>query len=206
MARATKAAARIFLFPFFNLETQGAENLPRDSAFVLLPKHQRWEDIPLLSFASPRTLYWVAKHELFQNGLSSWFMKSVGAIPLNRKRPLESRRELKALIHYLRQGEGVVVFPEGTYYRGTMGPGHEGVVRLILSRMNLPFVPVGIQYTQGVRTSVSIRFGASYCPDVGEDAASFIQQMMEEIARLSGLTPNPVSRRAAETAENTLKT
>lgn len=185
--RATRATGRILLSPFFRLETEGAENLPKDCAFVLLPKHQRWEDIPLLSLASPRPLYYVAKYELFRNGLSAWFIRSLGGIPLNRKKPLESRRALKAVIGHLRQGEGMVVFPEGTYYRGTVGPGQQGVVRLILSRIQLPFVPVGIQYSPGARTPVRIRFGEKfYGKDYGS-AAAFVEGMMGEIARLSGL-------------------
>ena len=52
-----KFLARILLLPFFRLETDGLHNLPRDSAFILLPKHQRWEDIPLLGLATPRPLY-----------------------------------------------------------------------------------------------------------------------------------------------------
>ena len=83
--------ARTFLFPFFRLNITGKENLPRKSAFVLLPKHQRWEDIPLLGLSTPRPLYYLAKHELFKNALGNWFFRGLGGVPLNRERPLESR-------------------------------------------------------------------------------------------------------------------
>ena len=96
--------------PFFRLETDGIENLPQKSAFILLAKHQRWEDIPLLSLATPIPLYYVAKYDLFKNPISNWFLRSLGGIPLNRQRPLESRRSLQAIIGFLKKGEGVVVF------------------------------------------------------------------------------------------------
>lgn len=50
---------------------------------------------------------YVAKHELFTNPLSNWFLGSLGGIPLNRDRPLESRRSIRAMIEFLREGEGV---------------------------------------------------------------------------------------------------
>jgi 1-acyl-sn-glycerol-3-phosphate acyltransferase len=92
---------RVLLTPFFRIEVTGLKNLPRDRAFILLPKHQRWEDIPLLGLATPRPLFYIAKYELFKNALSNWLISSLGGIPLNRQRPLESRRFLQATIELL---------------------------------------------------------------------------------------------------------
>jgi 1-acyl-sn-glycerol-3-phosphate acyltransferase len=184
----TKNAGRILLSPFFRLKADGKEKLPQKSSFILLPKHQRWEDIPLLALAVPRPLYYVAKYELFTNCLSNWYLRSVGGIPLNRQRPLESRRSIKALIEFLKKGEGIVVFPEGTYYRGRMGRGQTGMVRLILSRLKLPFIPVGINYSrQGARTLVHIRFGNAFYGDSSASANEFLDRIMKEIAQLSGM-------------------
>ena len=186
--KATKTTSRILLSPFFRLETEGTENLPQESAFILLPKHQRWVDIPLLSLATPRPLYYVAKYDLFKNPLSNWFIRSLGGIPLNRQRPLESRQSLKAIIKFLSKGEGVVVFPEGTYYRNKIGPAHAGIVRLILSRFSIPFIPVGMNYSgKGIRTLVRINFGKVIYSDPSASAGPFLDNMMKEIAGLSGL-------------------
>jgi 1-acyl-sn-glycerol-3-phosphate acyltransferase len=183
-----KNVARILLLPFFCLKTYGKENLPQKSAFVLLPKHQRWEDIPLLGLGTPRPLYYVAKHELFKTPLSSWFFRGLGGIPLNRERPLESRKFLRAMIEILKRGEGFVVFPEGTYYRGTVGPAHVGVIRLILSHLELPFVPVGINYMRkGWRTVVTINFGKPVYANSRASASEFLDLVMADIAQLSGL-------------------
>ena len=186
--RLIKTFSRLLLFPFFCIEIRGLEYLPKHSAFILLPKHQRWEDIPLLAIATPRLLFYIAKNELFGNPLSAWFLKSLGGIPLNRQRPLESRRYLTGTVALLQEGEGVVVFPEGTYYPDKMGPGQAGVVRLILSRLSLPFIPVGIRYSsKGWRTRVRINFGRAFCADPSASSDTFLELMMEEIARLSGL-------------------
>ncbi len=182
-----KFLARILLLPFFCLKANGLQNLPRDSAFILLVKHQRWEDIPLLGLASPRPRYYIAKNELFKNSLSNWFCTALGGIPLNRKRPLESRRYLQATVKFLQNGAGVVIFPEGTYYRDKMGPGQIGMVKFVLSRLTLPFVPVGINYANdGWRTRVRIRFGKAFHAEPASAADTLLKRMMNEIAGLSG--------------------
>ena len=185
--RLTKPTARVFLSPVFRVKTRGQENLPNKRGFILLPKHRRWEDIPLLSLATPRHLYYVAKYELFLNPISRWFVSSLGGIPLNRSRPLESRKSLKRMLDLLEKEEGIVVFPEGTYYRSRMGPGHVGLIKMILSRSIAPFIPVGINYeSKSARTLVEINFGRPVYKSSSDGVEGFVGQMMKEIARLSG--------------------
>ena len=186
--RTARIVSRIALTPFFSLKTEGAENLPPKDAFVLLPKHQRWEDIPLVGLAVSRPLNYVAKYELFRDPVISCFLKSLGGISLNRKNPLKSRHSLNNVIELLRKGEGVVVFPEGTYFRNAMGPGQSGMIQLIISRLDLPFIPTGISYSGGrYRTEVSIKFGNPVYAESGISVNEFMNGMMAEIARLSGL-------------------
>ncbi|MFH1349544.1 MAG: lysophospholipid acyltransferase family protein [Pseudomonadota bacterium] len=188
LVRFTKIIAKPILYPFFRIKTGGTENLPRNSAFILLPKHQRWEDIPLLGLATPRPLYYVAKYELFLNPFSSWYLSSLGGIPLNRERPLASRRSLRGMIEALGRGEGVVIFPEGTYYESRMGPGHVGLIKMVRSRFKLPFIPVGITYAREKRRiSVKISFGRPFYESSGKKNQEFLDEIMEEIARLSHL-------------------
>jgi 1-acyl-sn-glycerol-3-phosphate acyltransferase len=184
----TRCIARIVLAPFFRPDIRGTEHLPPRGAFILAPKHQRWVDIPLISLAVPRPLYYVARDDLFDAPLSNWLVRSLGGIPLNRRRPLETRESLRELERYLRKGEGIVVFPEGTYYVNEMGPGRVGMIRFILSRFFIPFVPVGIYYAKKrVRTPVRITFGEPRYPDPAISPVSFLSTLMEEIERLSGI-------------------
>ena len=188
LLHATKMLGRTCLPMFFQIETSGRSHLPTGSAFVLLSKHQRWEDIPLLGLSTPRPLYYMAKYELFRNPAVGWFLSSLGGVPLNRSRPLESRRSLRRMLELLQDGEGIVVFPEGTYHAGKMGLGRPGLVRMVLTRMTPLFVPVGIVYSrQGIRTRVRITFGRPVCKQAAMPVTEFLDRMMAEIARLSGL-------------------
>ena len=183
-----KGVARIVLAPFFETHVAGRENVPQTGSFVLLPKHQRWEDIPLLGLASPVVLYYVAKNELFRNPLSNWFMTSLGGIPLDRRRPLASRNSIKAIVGLLKGEAGVVVFPEGTYYRNRMGLGHAGLIRLIHSEIEVPFIPVGIRYSrEGMRRRVDIKFGKALYRESSTEPEVFLAAAMKAIRFLSGL-------------------
>jgi 1-acyl-sn-glycerol-3-phosphate acyltransferase len=183
-----KSLAELCLRPFFRIEVWGLKNLPLEEAFVLAPKHRRWEDIPLLGMATPRPLYYMAKIELFRNPLTGWFLGALGGIPLDRARPLATRESLRRMIGYLKAGEGVVVFPEGTYFADSLGPGRVGLIRMIHARFHIPFVPVGVRYgREGPRTRVEIHYGAPIWGGSASSPKALTDRIMQEIGRLSGL-------------------
>jgi 1-acyl-sn-glycerol-3-phosphate acyltransferase len=185
---AVRTAARLALAPFFSMKVEGLEHLPAQSGFILLPKHQRWVDVPLMAFACPRPLYFVAKKELFETVAANWFFRGLGGISLNRSRPLESRLSLKAIHGLLDRGDGLVVFPEGTYCPGKVGPGRAGMIRFVCSRSNAPLVPAGIRYhARGARSVVSIAFGKAVAPDAFGNIPVLVDRVMESISVLSGL-------------------
>jgi 1-acyl-sn-glycerol-3-phosphate acyltransferase len=188
--RLTRLLARFILWTLFAVRRDGVHHLPETGGFVLLPKHQRWEDIPLLALACPRPLYYVAKAELFASNFKRRIFTALGGIPLDRQRPMASRDHLRIMMAFLSSGEGIVVFPEGTYYPDRMGSGRIGVVRMLLSRIKGPFIPVGIRYVRGPwRTRVCIRFGEAVYGPSRSGPADFANRMMREIANLSGLAP-----------------
>jgi len=107
---------------------------------------------------------------------------------LNREQPLKSRGSIRAMIEFLEKGEGVVVFPEGTYYKNKMGPGKTGMVRLLVSRLSFPLIPVGINYSRrGFRILVRVRFGEPIYPNRETAPNSILDRVMKKIALLSGL-------------------
>jgi len=188
LCRLVKRITKISFRPFYHIQVEGQKRLPRKDACILLPKHQRWQDIPIIATATPRPLYYIAKHELFINRLTGGFLESLGGIPLNREAPMKSRGSIRALIQFLKKGEGVVIFPEGTYYVNRMGPGKPGMLRLILSRMVFPLVPVGVRYGDGQpRTPVRVCFGNPIYPDRNVPPDALLGRVMKEIALLSRL-------------------
>lgn len=183
--RAVYCMTDLFLTPFFKLNVGGTHHIPSCRGCILLPKHQRWQDIPLLGLAAGRPLYYVAKYELFQNSSIRQLLLALGGIPLNREQPLNTRKSFRACVEALAQGEGLTLFPEGTYFQNRMGQGRSGMLRYILNRVSVPLIPVGIQYRRlGWREEVFIRFGA---PIKDTQDPAVLSQVMIRIAELSGL-------------------
>ncbi|MBN2061454.1 MAG: 1-acyl-sn-glycerol-3-phosphate acyltransferase [Deltaproteobacteria bacterium] len=186
--RATKALAGIFLFPFFRVQTSGSENISENGSFVLLVKHQRWEDIPLLGLSVKRELYYVAKSELFANPISRCYISSIGGVPLDRKNPARSHSSIGLITEFLRDGEGIVIFPEGTYFKGHMGPIRVGLIKHIISSVPAIFIPVGFEYSgRRWRRSVQIRIGKPIRGEGINDLNRLVDYAGREISRLSGL-------------------
>ena len=186
---AIKSLAEVLLPLFFTMEVTGIKNIPQRGGFILLPKHRRWQDVPLLGLAIPTLLYFIAKHELFSNPAFKYVLRSLGGIPLNRETPLKSRKELNWMLKLLREGQKLVIFPEGTYFRDRMGQGKMGLIRMIISRQAVRFVPVGISYKRkGFRTNVRINIGRTAYGDSSTDLELFFRNIMKEIGQLSGFS------------------
>ena len=82
----------------------------------------------------------------------------------------------------------MVVFPEGTYYPNRMGLGKGGILKLIISRLALPLIPVGVCYRKkGLRTRVSVSFGKPVFHKKQTSGDETLEQVMKAIADLSGL-------------------
>ncbi len=174
----------------FRMQVDHARRVPAKGAFLMLAKHQRWEDIPLVGLAVSRPLVYVAKHELFEHRLAGAMIRALGGISLNRRMPMRSRSSLRQIQGALTCGAGVVLFPEGTYYPRRMGPGHLGMVRFILQRRDIPVISVGLHYGRSRRRrTVRIRFGPPRYRPVPLGLGAFLGDRMAEIARLSGLPP-----------------
>jgi 1-acyl-sn-glycerol-3-phosphate acyltransferase len=183
-----KTVLRLLFAPFGGFLVEGAANIPTRGGFLLLPKHQRWVDIPYLGMACPRRLCYVAKVELFQTRLGNRIFTSLGGIPLDRRRPIATRHSLRAIRDTLKRGCGVVVFPEGTYVPGRVGGGRRGLLRYLMQNAPVPLIPVGIDY--GVlagRRTVTLRFGPPQRPQYGVRVEALLDDILDRIARLSGL-------------------
>lgn len=179
---------------FYHFEVSGRNHLPDSGPAIILPKHQYWTDIPLIGLAfSGVQLNYMAKQELFRFPLISHFLMALGGIPLDRQAPIKSMDSFRHLAYLLKKGQRVVMFPEGTYYRGVVGRGRSRLIRMVLALQErdkfpapIPFIPVGIIYGgNAVRKTVSIAIGAPlYGTEAGE-AKTFTRTIMEAIARLS---------------------
>ena len=197
----TKAIAAIIFRLCYRLRVQGIENIPGHGPAIILPKHQYWTDIPIVSVALTPQLNYVAKTELFTFPFVKPFLSLLGGIPVDRETTTKTMGSFRYILQLLRGKEYLVIFPEGTYYRGKVGKGKSRLIQMILRRHDnletdetqttgdhVPFVPVGIHYgRKGLRKLVDVKIGRPIFAEDGE-APRLTNQIIESIALLSGLT------------------
>ena len=130
----------------YRLRVRGLENVP-EGGFVLAANHtSNFDPWPLgIPFLPDRQLRFMAKAELF-NPVLAPFLRAGGAFKVRRgEGDVEAMRTAVELV---REGEIVVMFPEGTRQtkglvkRRTARP-HTGAARIALTA-NAPLVPVAI--------------------------------------------------------------
>ena len=177
----------------YRLRVQGLEHLPLSGPAIICPKHQRWEDIPMVGAALPLPLHYIAKAELFRYPFIRELLGAWGGVPVDRERPRATLSSFKRLLPLLQQGAYIVLFPEGTYVRGAVGPGKHRLIQMLLKLQHrdglglLPFIPVGVSYlpqTWGYRVEVSL--GPALYAARPKQAPDLTSGLMQQIARLSG--------------------
>lgn len=182
----------------YRIQVQGKENIPTEGPGVLLPKHQYWTDIPIVGVAAWRPVSYIAKQELFVYPGVRHFLRGLGGIPLDRANPVKTLDSFRHLERLLLGKEFVVIFPEGTYYPGSMGRGKHRLIESILrfqermkgeGKQALPFIPMGIHYQEKkVRPEVRVKIGPPLFAHGKTEAQEFTRVIVGEIARLSGLS------------------
>ena len=187
----TKRLAQFVFSFFYHLEIERRGALPDRGPVIILPKHQYWTDIPIVSLSFGPLLYFVAKKELFKYPLVRHYLSLAGGIPVDRKQSIRTLDSFKNLLSLLRAGERIVIFPEGTYFREIVGSGKSRLLQMILRfqkelNYRIPFIPVGIRYGKRTRwrRRVEICIGHPLYAELESDAASLTHQVMEEIGRL----------------------
>ena len=127
----------------WKFRVEGIENLP-PGGVVLVANHQSAADIPMLLSAFPRPVRFLAKRELGTIPLLGKAMTAAGNLFIDRDDPRDAVRMLREAGARLRDGQLVVVFPEGTRsVDGSIGEFRPGAFYLA-QKSGAPIVPVYI--------------------------------------------------------------
>jgi 1-acyl-sn-glycerol-3-phosphate acyltransferase len=142
-----------FMRRYFRIEVSGAGNIPLSGPFILAPTHRtRWDPFMLYCVVSRRLLYFMTSHDEVV-GFQGWFMRRMGAFPINTQRPSPS--VIRSCNELIARGDALVIFPEGNlfYYKpGEVHPLKPGVAWLALKfqkacgASDVPIIPVRLVY------------------------------------------------------------
>ena len=105
----------IVYFPFhwlYRIRVEGIENVPMDRGFILCCNHRSNLDPFFIGVVLKQQLRFMAKIELFRIPLVNWFVRKVGAFPVNRGTGDTSA--IDTAVQLVKDGQVLVIFPEGT--------------------------------------------------------------------------------------------
>jgi 1-acyl-sn-glycerol-3-phosphate acyltransferase len=112
LERVLRLPNRVLSGAFFDLEVEGAENLPKEGGVVIAANHFSHLDPPLIAVNLNRYIRFLAVDELFGDSRAfALLLEFFGTIPLDRNGyPVSAMREAIACLD---GGGAVGVFPEG---------------------------------------------------------------------------------------------
>jgi 1-acyl-sn-glycerol-3-phosphate acyltransferase len=94
----------------FRYRFAGRQHVPLEGPVLIVANHQSNLDPVLVGLACPRQLKFFARIGLFFWPFS-WWIRALGAVPIDREKAIGG---VKTTLKLLKQGEAVVVFPEGS--------------------------------------------------------------------------------------------
>ena len=149
----------------FRYRAVGAEHVPPRGPVLLAANHVSVLDPPAVGVGARRPLHFLAKAELFRIPLLGRLIRGLNTHPVEREGA--DAGALRRALLLLREGNALLVFPEGTRGReGTLGPGRAGA-GMLAAQSEAPVVPV---YIRG--TGQALPRGAS-CPRRARIAVAF---------------------------------
>lgn len=188
------------------IEISGVENIPATGGALLAINHLSFVDYVMAGYPGAergRLTRFIAKREVFDHPVGGPVMRSFHHIPIDRA---SGREGMDAAQRYLRDGELVGIFPEGTISRSfELQPLKSGAVR-IAAGANAPLVPVVLFGTQrfltkgqrpdfGRHRTVLIDVGEPMHPTAADDPATVTAELQE---RMEGMLARLIAAYPAE--------
>ncbi len=179
LQKLVKIATKIYIHPKY----EGLENIPKDGAFIFAGTHIYFVDPGPIMSVTDRCVHFLAKASLFKFPQSLIF-NNLGLIRVYRNG--KDTDAYKDAIEYLKKGEIIGIYPEGTRERGRgLLPFKNGVIRMSLEA-NVPIIPFAtVGELKPFRKGPTIRFGKPYKAkkDIqasNEELRAIIQELMDK--------------------------
>ena len=170
-------------FLIFRPKVIGKSNIPKNGSIVLAGNHTNNLDSVMLIAVVSRQVHFLAKIELFKNKLLASLLDRLGAFGVDRDGADISA--VRAVMKYVRAGEKVGIFPEGTRV-STDGAvvAKPGAVR-IAAKLRVPVVPVFVSRRKWIFRKVKIVIGEPIAiPANTEDFQLATNELMEKISEM----------------------
>jgi 1-acyl-sn-glycerol-3-phosphate acyltransferase len=157
----------------------GGRHMPSHGPALLVANHQSFFDPPLVGLAVGRTIHYLARKTLYASPPFAWFLNSVNAHPVDQEGV--ATEGLRAIMELLKEGDAVLVFPEGERtWTGKMSPLKAGV-HFLIKRVPVPIVPIGIAgaFEAYPRTSKLPKLSPLFLPATNHAIAAVVGEPLD---------------------------
>ncbi len=181
----------ILVFPLFSLmhrvSVKGRENIP-EGGVLICANHSSLRDPIVLAFAlgfkyHPR---FMAKIELMRMPILGFLLKKAGIFGVNRGH--SDITAIKTAMKLLKDGEKVVIFPEGTRVESADEASAKTGAIMLASKVGVPILPVYIPRRKKPFRKIDVVIGKPYYIEKikgGSEAYSvYARELMQKIEEL----------------------
>ena len=120
---------------------KGQENVPMEGAYILASNHREAVDPIMLGIGIKRQIHFMAKAELFEKKFIGWFLRKLGAFPVERDSSA-ARGAIKHFEQVVKDGNLMGIFIEGTRSKTDDFLPPKNGVSLIAYDTKTPVIPV----------------------------------------------------------------
>ena len=135
----------------YRVKAKGIENIPHDGPVMLASNHVSFIDWLIISGACARPARFVMHEDYFEVPVIKSVLKQAKVIPIAgaKENPKRLQKALEQISSELKEGEVVIIFPEGTLTRdGKLNPFRPGIQKMI-DKDPVPVVPVTLKNLWG---------------------------------------------------------
>ncbi len=178
------AVVNVLLFPLYRIRVIGRENI-QDGAALICSNHTGYTDPIFIAHAYRKRhqIHFMAKAELMHIPLLGGLLRRLGTFGVDRGH--SDITAIKTALQYLKSGEKVAMFPQGTRVdEGDASAAKTGAI-LLASRAKVPIVPVYMPGHKHVFSRVQVVIGEPYMLNLEkndhEGKAAAAEELMEKI-------------------------
>lgn len=132
-------------------------SVPQNGSYIICANHINYLDAAAIVLLNKRTVYFVAKEDLFRFKVLNWLAHIFDIIPI--KRNMQDMEAMKRCLKVVKSGDLLGIFPEGTR-KGLAknGKAKNGAAYMAI-KTGTPVIPVGIHGTFKPFSKVYINYG-----------------------------------------------
>ena len=134
--------AKLIARGFFSMRVVHPERMIESGPLILAVNHSSFFDPPLAGICSRRGVYYLARKSLLKWPFFGPLFPDMNVIPVERDG--NDMSALREVIKKIKEGNGVVLFPEGTRSKdGNIQPARAGI-GLVIAKTGAPVLPMRI--------------------------------------------------------------